>query len=280
MMLANSILSETLALFLITVCMAIVFFFSKKNKNEYLYVLAGVIFGCAVLTRPVFQLFPILFVIISFYKYLLDKQKRILKVSIYLFLGSIVVIAPYQYRNYTLFGLPNLSGSAGYNLYQATNAEHDGEFASWPHIVQELRLSDTADYNALGVKIKEVDGKLMAASFQNFKKNPIGTVKVYCKNFSRVYFFLFNGSKSLQKRTLGLVNIFVFILFFIGLVKNKFILPTFRDEEVGLTWTVLLAVYSIFMVPLFGTDARYGTILMPMIYYITFSLYYRSKVCS
>ena len=84
----------------------------KGNNNRYIF-LFSISSGALMLIRGEFFIFVILSII---YLFLNDKNiKKVLLVS----LLSVLVISPYLYRNFEIFGVITITKSSGYNLLKA-----------------------------------------------------------------------------------------------------------------------------------------------------------------
>jgi 4-amino-4-deoxy-L-arabinose transferase-like glycosyltransferase len=90
-------------------------FCSFKNERASEIILSGIFLGLAVLTKPVFQYFPVIvfiMIVISFNK----AWKNTLKYSLLFISGFVLVVTPLLYHNYNLYNKPAISTVVGRNL--------------------------------------------------------------------------------------------------------------------------------------------------------------------
>jgi len=122
-----SIYDTTLFVFLLV---AIVYFTLIKNKNYAHFVIAGVLFGLAFLTRATILTFiPPLFLFLA---YTITKRESffmaVTKISV-LILAMIVTMGPWLTRNHQLTGRYLISTHGPFGLWQGNN-EYSGEYLS------------------------------------------------------------------------------------------------------------------------------------------------------
>ena len=262
----SQISSITLQMFLINV---FIFSFIKifKNldfKNITLYSTSSALL---ILLRGEF----FVFVILSLGYLFLNNFKNLWKIT-GIGLLIIILISPYLYRNYKIFGVLTITKSSGYNLlkgnHPSTVVEGIGMFGDVGLIVPAVK--DKMDNLKLKGPIKEhdliKDKILMDQAIKFIKEDPTRYLKLYFKKFVAFMFIDTNSNypnyyslphiipKVILSITtiLGLILVFsfkfnianYFVLFYlsnIGLFSFFFILPRYSLSL--LTIQIILSLY-------------------------------------
>lgn len=112
---STTLLSETwfTFLFLLTLLYAVKF---SKTPRYLIILLAGVFLGLATLTRVVSFLFPLLIIFMIFLQIKSAWRKKIIA-SVVLCFAFIIVLTPWLWRNYKVFGSISLASAPAYNWY-------------------------------------------------------------------------------------------------------------------------------------------------------------------
>lgn len=111
----SQLLTETLFTFLVVSAVYASVLTSNKTSLAY-WLLAGVLFGLASLTRPVGYYLPVflsVFLILIYFK----NWRYLLKVIACLQLAYYLTLSPWLYKNYRDFGVAEMSSIIGFNLY-------------------------------------------------------------------------------------------------------------------------------------------------------------------
>ena len=262
----SQISSITLQMFLINV---FIFSFIKifKNldfKNITLYSTSSALL---ILLRGEF----FVFVILSLGYLFFNNFKNLWKIT-GISLLIIMLISPYLYRNYKIFGVITITKSSGYNLlkgnHPSTVVEGIGMFGDVGLIVPAVK--DKMDKLKLKGPIKEhdliKDKILMDQAIKFIKEDPVRYLKLYFKKFVAFMFIDTNSNypnyyslphiipKVILSITsiLGLILVFrfkfnianYFVLFYlsnIGLFSFFFILPRYSLSL--LTIQIILSLY-------------------------------------
>ena len=116
-MYANTLLSENLTTFLLILA----FFFLTSNKGNRGLIFSGIAIGLCCLTRDSFLLLSPFICIIIFLFYKNSLSKKIIK-SLIILITTIIVIAPWSYRNYLISGdfTPISKGRLGLGIFLGT----------------------------------------------------------------------------------------------------------------------------------------------------------------
>lgn len=240
-----------------------------KKESSWIAFLAGLIAGCAVLTREEFILFlPAIFL----FGFLYSRKNK--KNAIILILISLVVILPWTFRNYKVFHKFLLvSSQAGRTFWVSTYKDEWLEWSEWKREeVDKVRNFDkkinTAEQNYLLIK----------QSFKNIKERPFLYTEFCFKRFFRFWvgghsntvrgltnsFGYYIRSKEYLKvvaKTFFLLgNLFLVFLGFIGFFLSRKKIPDKHKEVVLLFIPVFIITVIHFF--LFATT-RYQVPIMP-----------------
>jgi 4-amino-4-deoxy-L-arabinose transferase-like glycosyltransferase len=102
------------------------------NGRATMLALAGVVWGVATLTKPQAVLLPILFLVASY-----TSVRSFVKSGLLVFAVVGLVVTPWLYRNYVVFGKPLLSTNGGIVLMQSNNPYATGRHV-WDSDVRSL----------------------------------------------------------------------------------------------------------------------------------------------
>ena len=205
--------------------------------------------------------------------YLLVKQKNFLNIF---FIISIItiLISPYIYRNYKIFGVITITKSFGYNLLKGnhpnTVVEGTGMFLNVENVVPGVRLELEELYDKGPIPKHDLlkDEILLKKAVTYIKDDPIKYFKLYLKKFFSFmfidinstypnYYSLFHiipklilsvgtliGIIAIANFSINLSNFFIIYYFAnLGLFSFFFILPRYSLSL--LTIQILLSLYGI-----------------------------------
>ena len=239
----------------------------KKITNKHI-IIFSIFSGLLILLRGEYFIFVILSLI-----YLYLNQKQIIKILI-ISIATLLIVSPYLYRNYNIFGVITITKSAGYNLLKGnhprTKVEGVGMFSNIEKVIPEVKtqLEDlkskgpAQNYDLLQDKI------LMEQAIIFIKDNPLRYINLYIKKFLAFMFFdlsatypnyyspmhiipkvlialsSFIGIILALRLSVSISNYFIlFYLANIGLFSIFFILPRYSLSL--LTIQIILSLYAL-----------------------------------
>ena len=190
----SQISSITLQMFLINIfLLSFIGLFNKmSNKNILVFSISSALL---ILLRGEF----FIFVFLSLIYLLINNKKRIIKI-----LGTtffiILLISPYLYRNYKIFGALTITKSSGYNLlkgnHPSTVVEGTGMFKRVDKIVPDVKIE--IDNLKLKGPIKKhdlmMDQILLNQAIKYISSDPIKYSKLYIQKFLSFLFIDINSS--------------------------------------------------------------------------------------
>ncbi len=248
LVLQGAILSETLYAFLLISALSLCII--PRIPNLIFCSMAGICFGCAVLTRPEGLFFPFIFGLILLYPRRARKKEfsKILTIlSIFL-----VIIAFWVYRNYKQVGNPSLVHSVFF--YRGLSGG-----LGLPHSDPLVRGYFAFKYESNPDKLQEYKQKVLSFYWNYIKENPISYLRVRSKQILKLW--VYGGSYERWDQT------------------NASYKTLYLEKKWALFWG-RMGVYLIFgMIPLFITlwalfkgdnDYKNKAILFSYPIYVTF----------
>ena len=263
----SQISSIILQIFLLNVFLYSYIKLFKKITNKHI-IIFSLFSGLLILLRGEYFIFVILSLI-----YLYLNQKQIIKILI-ISMVTLLIVSPYLYRNYNIFGVITITKSAGYNLLKGnhprTKVEGVGMFSNIEKVIPEVKtqLEDlkskgpAQNYDLLQDKI------LMKQAIVFIKDNPLRYINLYVKKFLAFMFFDLSATypnyyspMHIIPKVLIALSSFIgiilafrlsvsisnyFILFYlanIGLFSIFFILPRYSLSL--LTIQIILSLYAL-----------------------------------
>ena len=263
----SQISSIILQIFLLNVFLYSYIKLFKKITNKHI-IIFSIFSGLLILLRGEYFIFVILSLI-----YLYLNQKQIIKILI-ISMATLLIVSPYLYRNYNIFGVITITKSAGYNLLKGnhprTKVEGVGMFSNIEKVIPEVKtqLEDLKskgpdqNYDLLQDKI------LMEQAVIFIKDNPLRYINLYIKKFLAFMFFDLSATypnyyspMHIIPKVLIALSSFIgiilafrlsvsisnyFILFYlanIGLFSIFFILPRYSLSL--LTIQIILSLYAL-----------------------------------
>ena len=263
----SQISSITLQVLLINIfLLSFIKIFKETSKINYLTF--SVASALLILLRGEFFIFVLLALF-----YLLITRKKILNIFLTALL-IVLLISPYIYRNYKIFGVVTITKSFGYNLLKGnhpnTVVEGTGMFLNVENVIPGVKLELEELYNKGPIQKHDLikDQILLNKALTYIKENPFFYFKLYLKKFFSFMFFDINSTypnyysllhiipKLILSMTtlIGIVMIvnfstslsnFFIIYYFanLGLFSFFFILPRYSLSL--LTIQIVLSLYGI-----------------------------------
>ena len=189
----SQISSITLQVLLINIfLLSFIKIFKETSKTNYLTF--SIASALLILLRGEFFIF-VLFALF----YLIITRKKIL--NIFLTTSLIVLlISPYIYRNYKIFGVVTITKSFGYNLLKGnhpnTVVEGTGMFLNVENVIPGVKLELEELYNKGPIQKHDLikDQILLNKALTYIKENPFFYFKLYLKKFFSFMFFDINST--------------------------------------------------------------------------------------
>ena len=263
----SQISSVTLQMFLINIfLLCFINFFKKIDlKNIFGFAISSALL---ILLRGEFFIFVILSLI---YLLLRDKRQIIEVIIITVFIA--LIISPYLYRNYQIFGVVTITKSSGYNLlkgnHPSTVVQGTGMFKRVGDVVPDvkskidsLRLKGPIQEHDL-----EMDKILFDQAIKYIKGDPLRYIKLY---FQKFLSFLFIDINSTYPNYYSLIHIIPKIILSISTIigvalilstKINFFhyLSLFYISNIGLfSIFFILPRYSLFLLTIQIIISLYG----------------------
>ena len=216
----SQISSITLQVFLLNVFLYSYFklFTSINLKHIIVFSLAS---GLLMLLRGEYFVFVILSLI-----YLYLKKKQLFKIII-IALTALIIISPYLYRNYNIFGVITITKSSGYNLLKGnhprTKVEGVGMFGKIEKVIPEVKQK-LVELKSKGPQKKYdllQDQILMEQAITFIKDDPLRYFNLYIKKFMSFLFIDLNASYNNYYSPMHIIpKIIIAITSFIGAILS------------------------------------------------------------
>jgi 4-amino-4-deoxy-L-arabinose transferase-like glycosyltransferase len=276
--LAVCLLTDTLFTFIFVVSIYFLCIGLRRNRIIQYMAISGCFLGLATLTRPISSLFPFVavFFIICFVFFTNKhdtvrlKFKLITKYSLFYVVFFLIIIAPWLYRNYSLYKEPKLTSLAGVNLllYNVAITEADRTGQSYKetraYFMQKAYESgcDTIEYNSFK------NSTILTQIAIEYIKNNFFT---YCKSHLKGMINMFyNFERFSETKTLSgfakYKNI-VFLIYFgiIYLFSIWGVVSAIKKKYIITLLFLLIIIYFDVITGVVG-DPRYEVPIMPFIY--------------
>lgn len=253
----NLILTETLFKFFVLLLVYFSIYAIEKNELKY-YILGGISWGLAALTRPTIALFPLVILIM----WILRKYsfKDILKYTIVVAITFSIVLGPWWIRNYNIFHefIP-LTEASGNPMLQGTYINYD-------------RTGDTLDYSGFNYSktLSERESNKVEIAISKYRlknlisKNPLGYIYWYTigKTIHQIgtpFYWIIIYDISSRSATIYHLMLLVFALLgYILFFRNK------QRNKMG-TLLFLTIIYFIVVYLPFFAFSRYFYPAMPFV---------------
>lgn len=193
-----------------------------------------------------------IFVILSL-AYLYLKQKDLIKILM-ISLITLLIISPYLYRNYNIFGIITITKSGGYNLLKGNNPKTKVEgtpmFLKVEEVVPEVKV-ELDELIAKGPSPKydlAQDKILLEQAIKFIKDNPMRYLILYFKKITSFMFIDINSKYANYYSPLHIFpKIFLGITTFIGLILS-FSLRINALNYITLYYFANIGLFSIFFI--------------------------------
>lgn len=243
---------------------------SFDNYRKYGYsVLLGIAVGLSILIKPTIQLFlPFLF-LITFFIFQKNKEKIIQPLSIALII-SLIVISPWQWRNYSVFGTPfAIAFGGGQALYTGNHIKNDGHWVSWDQSdIVEIRQEAEKINSDPKMRLLIMDKIFKERALKSMFTHPFYTAKLFIKKFIRYidrppslgYRY---GAKDMSAWyfPIGVFTHIFHILIFIGFLFSFY---SFKKELVFIS-PLVFVLYFILLHTITFSIARYNVPILPIL---------------
>ncbi|MDC0433344.1 glycosyltransferase family 39 protein [Pelagibacteraceae bacterium] len=224
-------------------------FLKLFKKIEYLQIFLFTISSALLmLLRGEFFIFVILSII-----YLYLKQKSLTKILL-ISLITLLIISPYLYRNYNIFGVITITKSGGYNLLKGNNPRTKPEgtpmFLSIEKVIPEVK-SKLDELNAKGPSSNydlAQDKILLNQAIKFIKSNPLHYLMLYIKKILSFMFIDINASYSNYYSPLHIIpKLFLGVTTLIGIILS-FNLRVNAQNFVTLYYFANIGLFSVFFI--------------------------------
>ena len=243
----SQISSIILQIFLLNVFLYSYIKLFKKITNKHI-IIFSLFSGLLILLRGEYFIFVILSLI-----YLYLNQKQIIKILI-ISMVTLLIVSPYLYRNYNIFGVITITKSAGYNLLKGnhprTKVEGVGMFSNIEKVIPEVKtqLEDlkskgpAQNYDLLQDKI------LMKQAITFIKDNPLRYINLYVKKFLAFMFFDLSATYPNYYSPMHIIpKVLIALSSFIGIIL-AFRLSVSISNYVILFYLANIGLFSIFFI--------------------------------
>ena len=243
----SQISSIILQIFLLNVFLYSYIKLFKKITNKHI-IIFSLFSGLLILLRGEYFIFVILSLI-----YLYLNQKQIIKILI-ISMVTLLIVSPYLYRNYNIFGVITITKSAGYNLLKGnhprTKVEGVGMFSNIEKVIPEVKtqLEDlkskgpAQNYDLLQDKI------LMEQAVIFIKDNPLRYINLYIKKFLAFMFFDLSATYPNYYSPMHIIpKVLIALSSFIGIIL-AFRLSVSISNYVILFYLANIGLFSIFFI--------------------------------
>jgi hypothetical protein len=216
-----------------------------ENLQIFLFTISSALL---MLLRGEFFIFVILSII-----YLYLKQKNLIKILI-ISLITLLIISPYLYRNYNIFGVITITKSGGYNLLKGNNPRTKPEgtpmFLSIEKVIPEVK-SKLDELNAKGPSSNydlAQDKILLNQAIKFIKSNPLHYVMLYIKKVLSFMFIDINASYANYYSPLHIIpKLFLGVTTLIGIILS-FNLRVNAQNFVTLYYFANIGLFSVFFI--------------------------------
>jgi hypothetical protein len=253
----SQISSVTLQMLLINIFLyCLIFFFNKINFKHGIYF--SISSALLILLRGEF----FIFVLFSLFYLLIKKKKDIIKILGISFL-ILLVISPYLYRNYKIFGVITITKSSGYNLLKGnhphTKVEGTGMFKKVDKVIPDVKnqIDNLKSKGPIKKHDLIMDQILLNQAIIYIKNDPIKYLNLYIKKF---FSFLFIDINSTYPNYYSFLHIFPKIILSIGSLIGVFAITRFKINIPN--YFSLFYIFNIGLFSLFFILARYSLFLL------------------
>ena len=243
----SQISSVTLQVFLFNIFLYS--YFKLFNVLRYKHIiLFSISSGLLILLRGEYFIFAILSI-----AYLYFKKRQLSKILI-MGLITLIVVSPYLYRNYDIFGVITITKSSGYNLLKGnhprTKVEGVGMFGNIEKVIPEveLKLKNLKSQGPLEKYDLLQDQILMEQAITFIKEDPVRYLSLYFKKFISFMFIDLNASYKNYYSPMHIIpKILLAITSFIGIIL-AFNLRLSMTNYVILFYFANIGLFSFFFI--------------------------------
>jgi 4-amino-4-deoxy-L-arabinose transferase-like glycosyltransferase len=257
--------SETLFAFLV---LAAAVLFESAPDRPAIWVLSGLVWGLATLTKTQAMFVPLLF-LVMFGASGLTKLKA--AVVVYIVLG--ITIAPWMIRNERVFGRPALSNIGGIDLLMG-NHEHTRGLGEWDDEVRSMMGVEESDL--LGGEEGTRDQRAFQLAVHWIRANPLHFFLLWPRKMLVLYRSDMEGifytlgplirRGGVWRLAYPVARVVAEAYYFVALVLLLLSLPSLlRTRDVRRTTGLILCGYFTLVYCVFIADARYHFTLMPWV---------------
>lgn len=244
-----------------------------SRKGWFWYVLAGLIFGLACLTKPQVLFLPGLIALLKLLDLNLRQSRyQIISATVVLYFAMSLILIPWAWRNTTVFGeTVLLSTNGGYTLLTGNNPSARGDYTENDPLVNERKFS-VKDQVAS-------DRRAKALAMQWIKDNPAQFIKLIPMKIFRLWapdgeaewFYQLGYEKYNQQshwfRLVRILNQAYYFLIIIGAVVAAF---NFKNLKSSTSWPysvfpIVFALYITCISVVFSGQSRFHYPVMPWI---------------
>lgn len=253
----SQISSVSLQMLLINIFLySFIIFFKKIDlKNIFYFSISSALL---MLLRGEFFIFVIFTLLYLFFK----KRSDIIKLAGISFL-IILILSPYLYRNYKVFGVLTLTKSAGYNLLKGnhplTKVEGTKMFKSVDKVVPDVkdRIDNLKSKGPITKHDLIMDQILLEQAILYIKNDPIKYLNLYLEKFFSFLFFDINSS---YQNYYSFLHILPKIILSIGSLAGVFVVTRFKIDIPN--YFSLFYIFNIGLFSLFFILPRYSLFLL------------------
>jgi 4-amino-4-deoxy-L-arabinose transferase-like glycosyltransferase len=265
----RTILSETLATFLLTLFLLLAIY-ALREKKKGLFFLAGMVFGSLLLCRPEYVLFAPVFFLYIFFSIKEGKALWLKTAAMYL-IGLSLVVLPWSLRNYLTFRRPILisAGILAENAYRATieNRQNWVGYRHFPEVAfidedekkqaEDLHKSYFEVYNYGSIEeVLGMEKAYLKLTWNRICRRPWETVKNWLGKIPQLWYQDYIPIYR-DREASGLFFVFYFLFALYAFSAGT------REEKILMGPIIALFLYlTIIFIPL-HVEPRYGAALMP-----------------
>jgi 4-amino-4-deoxy-L-arabinose transferase-like glycosyltransferase len=239
-------------------------YYYLNSQTNFQFIILGIFSGLAILIRGEFWL---LFLILTFYKIIIDKI-NLTKLFFLIFI-TFLIISPTIIRNYIVFDKFVLTQSSGYNLWRGNSLSKNinGENVETYEIrkKREEIKNKLIELNAIEKYEIYLDKLYFDIAKENIFNNPIKYIGHYINKFFAFSFFNFYSNYPNNFHPLIFIpEILISFFAIFGILQNIF------SKKINYELLIITFFYLI-LIPIFFVLPRYKLFIFPM--YIIFSCY-------
>lgn len=283
---SNKLYSDILFVFLLTVSF---YFFScilsgnSRFRCKTSIAISATALGMAILTRPIAQYVPLLFVL-AMVVILRRNIRSVVQYTLIAVLFLSIAVLPWLYRNYVSFGSLSLSTSGDFNLLVLNAAPIEAERVGHQSVkdVKELLLAEARSLVVQDGRSPEDLNPFELARYQRkvaikyLKQMPLSVVRHSLSGIFRLFMGLSTGDYGTILQISPKESSFEAPLYpnLLDLVRQWFLHRTLEEKVLGLySITYLVTTYALLILGLYVAwvrgDRRFAVICVGMVLYFS-----------